>query len=204
MAVPELLQIQNADGFKASGKMHLTCKTKASNYRASATGVTRQNQMHIESGRHRAWGSLGRISHCASALTQVPEGSFPPIPQRNTWDADVSLARQIPQQMRSWSTAWSWEMCCLLSATLSCECACKSPMCPITLCAASVPSFVSRQPPSSTLSQGHQTHFCNYTNITRSIIPQKLHFGSQYVWSSCLQVPCSGMASWSTNTDSFW
>lgn len=87
--------------------MHLTCKTEVSNSGAGAgaSGVSRQDQMHMECGRHRAWGSSGSMSHCASAPAHVPKGSFPPTPSHSTWDADVSPAHQVPQQMRSWSTA---------------------------------------------------------------------------------------------------
>lgn len=38
---------------------------------ASTTGMTKQNQMQIKSGRHRGLGSLACISHCASGPTHT-------------------------------------------------------------------------------------------------------------------------------------
>lgn len=71
---------QNTDGLKALRKMRLTCRTEVSSYHASVAGVTRQNQMHIDHGRHRGWGSLGCICHCASALPTLPKAAFLQFP----------------------------------------------------------------------------------------------------------------------------
>lgn len=164
--------------------MHLTCKTEVSNYHASATGMTKQNQMHIEHGRHRRWGSLGCICHCASALPHVAKGSFPPTAYHSIWDADVSPAHQVSQKMK----AETW----LGAGNMPQE----SNVPHHTMNTCSVPSLVSWQPLSSTLPRPSDTFFELYEHYQkhnpievtfRFTVHLIILFTSPFVWHGQLK-----------------
>lgn len=163
--------------------MHLICKAEASNYPASATGVTKQNHMHIKNVRLRGLGSLACISHCASALTHTfPKAAF--LQFHNTIYGMQMLVLHIRSCSRREAEALLIAEKCapLLSKTLSRGSALIAPESTMPQHATQtdgIPSFMSRQTQSPTISQSHQIHFYNYTNMTRSITQYKLHFASR-------------------------
>lgn len=100
--------------------MQLICKAEASNYPASATGVTKQNHMHIKNVRLGGLGSLACISHCASALTHTfPKAAF--LQFHNTIYGMQMLVLRIRSRSRREAEALlTAEKCAaLLSKTLS-------------------------------------------------------------------------------------
>ena len=165
--------------------MHLIRKAEASNHPASATGVTMQNQMQIKSGRHRGLGSLACISHCASALTHTfPKAAF--LQCHNTIYGLQMLVLHIRSCSRQEGEALLVAEKCapLLSKTLGCgsalvTSACMSPPCPIMWCRQTASPHSCHCSLSPTISQSHQIHFYNYTNIPRSITLYKSHYASQ-------------------------